>query len=111
MCGDSKNLPLFSISIHCRASLLFTTGLASGPSSCVSFESPVNRLQTNPLGSTLWQASPLPALCQSLREAGPISAVAGSRGSGGGGTSCQPTTKQLYGASTKKSGTNESWKS
>src|SRR6266567_6899130 len=93
--GASGNLPHFSISVHCRILLLFIIGLPlDRPWECrlslqqspVVSRSPVKRLQTNHLGSTLGRAHPSQVLCQSFRAAGSISAVTGSQGSGGGGT-------------------------
>src|SRR6267154_3037054 len=79
-----RPLPHFA-SLHHR--------FAVGPALGVSSQSPVKRLQTNHLGSTLGRAHPSQVLCQSFRTAGPISAIAGSQGSGGGGTPCQPITR------------------
>src|SRR6266513_849544 len=83
-----RPLPHFASFHHkvCRWTGPGSVVVSSGLQGLQVSRSPVKRLQTNHLGSTLGRAHPSQVLCQSFRAAGSISAVTGSQGSGGGGT-------------------------
>ena len=80
-----RESPLFPVTVNCRTLLLFIISCGwTGP----GLSSSLQWTDCKPiiLGVRSGEPHPSQALCQSFPEAGPISAVAGSQGSGGGGT-------------------------